>query len=119
MKHKKKITEKDFHLLLSFLTENNEDTVSLVKDQLKTVLLDNPLYKQGISKISDLTIKSHAEMLLGEFWYEEVEPQFKELFKQGRHLDLEKAVTLLATIEYPELKLTDITKTLDTMAEDI
>jgi len=116
---KKKLTSKDFNLLLTFLDDENEGTRALVKSQLKTLLKRNPkLIKLG-KEAKNSQVNSSFNEFLEEYQFEKLEPAFKQLFKRGNNLDLEKGMYLLATIAYPELKQKDISILLDKMAEAV
>jgi len=119
LRNAKKISERDFELLLSFLNEKNEGTVSLVKNQIRHALKIQPDFRNAIHKLSDPVIRTHAEMVVEESWFEEVQPAFRQLLRQGKHLDLEKGATLLATIAYPDLKISHVSARLNKMTEDL
>jgi len=119
MKKKASITQKDFKLLLSFLNEENEGTLHLVKDQLKSALKVHPRYKQLVGHIPDPRIKKRAQHFVEELRLEEFEPEFAALFEKGRNLDLEQGVYLLAKLEYPNLSLKRISGILDKFAEEV
>ena len=119
MKKKRRVSEKDFRLLLSFLTDHNAGTQTVVKEQLRHVLKVHPRYLKLIKDIGDPRIRKTANMFLEELRFKEIEPDFIRLFQQGKNLDLEKGVYLLATIEYPTLKMKAISDPLDKMAKDV
>lgn len=119
MRPPKKINSKDFHLLLSFLTESNKETLSLVKSQLKEALRRNRRYAELLNKVSDPRLRPLVESFQEELRFDEVKPAFVRLFRQGEDLDLEQGAYLLAKTEYPKLKLSEISLPLDQMAVDI
>ncbi len=119
MTAKKRVTAKDFHLLLTFLEDENEGTQKLVKDQLKGLIKRNPrLIKSGQS-VGDLRVRESFNEFVEEYQFEKLEPAFRQLFQRGANLDLEKGTYLLATIAYPDLKQKDVSQTLDRMAEEV
>jgi regulator of sirC expression with transglutaminase-like and TPR domain len=113
------IAEKDFLLLLSFLSEKNEKTLALVKSQLRVLLKAHPALKKLVSKISDVGIRKTAENVFLEFHFEEVESAFHALVSDGDDLNLERGLYLLSHLQYPDLKPNDIATPLDQMAEEV
>lgn len=114
-----RVDQKDFVLLLSFLSEKNEKTLALVKSQLRALMKTQPALRKAIAKASDPAIRKQAENLLQEFHFEEVEALFHRLINEGENMDLERGLYLLAYLQYPDLKPEDIAKPLNKMAEDV
>jgi regulator of sirC expression with transglutaminase-like and TPR domain len=119
MPSKKTLTDKDFQLLLSFLADWNEGTVSLVKNQLHTALKTQPQLKKLVTKVRDPHVRDLANAAIDEFLFEELEPLFRALLKKGTNIDLERGIYLLARVQYPELKFSEIAKQFDKMAEAV
>lgn len=116
---KKRITQKDFKLLLTFLTDKNEGTLKLVKGQLKGILQLHPNYKGLIQHGLKPEVKKEAESFFEELRFQDLEPEFRRLFSKGENLDLERGLHLLALIQYPELKYKSIAAQFDKMALDV
>jgi regulator of sirC expression with transglutaminase-like and TPR domain len=117
-KHKR-LTEKDFRILLTFLTEKNEGTLSLVRNQIKESLQKHPRYLDILPSVKDPKVRGKASDLFEEWRFEKLQPSFEKLFQKGENLDLERGLYLLASLEYPRLKIKDVSSVLDMMAEDV
>jgi regulator of sirC expression with transglutaminase-like and TPR domain len=113
------VSENDFRLLVSFLTDPSANTASLVRSQIKTALINQPAFAEILPSIDDPATRREVELLNEGLWYDRLEPQFRKLFCKGPQLDLETGAFLLATIAYPTLRREQISKTLDGMATDI
>lgn len=111
--------EQEFQLLLSFLNEHDEDTLSLVKDRLKLVLQDTPSLRTSILENSNPVLQIQGEMLLGEIWFEAIKPQIQRMLIHPNKFDLEKAIRLLANFQYPDYTDYELKTDLDKLAQDV
>ena len=116
---KKRISTKDFRLLLSFLADKSEGTVALAKRQIKEALTADPRLRAVALSVTEKDLKTRVETVLEEARFEQLEPQFRALFRRGANLDLERGAALLAATEYPELDFGAVTETLDRLAEEV
>lgn len=119
MPPKKPVTEKDFRLLVSFLTDSNATTVELARTQLRAAFAQSPAFAKLLPSIPDADARREAELLSESLWYDRLAPQFQKLFEQGATLDLETGAFLLASIAYPDLKKERLSRTLDSMAAEV
>jgi regulator of sirC expression with transglutaminase-like and TPR domain len=115
----KRIEEKDFLLLLSFLADKNDQTRTLVKTQLRALLKDQPQLKKMIPKITTPSVQKLARTIIDEFHFDDVEAQFRALLSEQPDINLERGLFLIASLHYPDLKPSDIAEPLDKMADDI
>jgi regulator of sirC expression with transglutaminase-like and TPR domain len=113
------IQEKDFLLLLSFLSDKNTQTVDLVKKQLRTLLQSQPQLKKLVPTIKNAAVQKLARTTLDDFHFEDVEAAFHSLISEKPDLNLERGLFLIASIRYPDLKPSDIAEPLDQMALDV
>ncbi len=115
----KKVTDKDFQLLLSFLDDENDGTRTLARSHVKSFIEKNPRLIELGRNIDNPSLKNAFVDFLEQGQFEKLEPAFRRLFNHGAQLDLEKGFCLLASIAYPELKQKTITDALDHMAEEV
>lgn len=111
--------EKDVELLVSFLVDPNEGTVSLAKEQLRGILTHYPSYKRLLESVGDPAIAQEARLFLEESRLQTLEESFAQLGRQGPALDLEEGLYRLATLAYPSLERATISSFLDHMAEEM
>ncbi len=119
MKPKKRITEKDVRLLLSFLADRSEPAASLAKAQLKAALRERPASRKWLETVNDPVIEQEARLLLEETRLEALLDSFRTLAAEGENLNLEQGACLLSTLAYPDLKFSDVSRPLDAMAADV
>src|SRR5262249_40453589 len=119
MERKSSPTEKDVSLLISFLADPNEQTVTLAKKQLRTILHQFPGFRDLLEKAPDPNLAQEARLFLEETRLAELESAFRELGKQGEKLDLEEGVYRLATLAYPSLERSTVSNQLDEIAQDM
>jgi regulator of sirC expression with transglutaminase-like and TPR domain len=119
MERKKKPTEQDVELLLTFLVDRNPSTVSLAKAQLKRLLEDHPHYRQVVERIREPEVAGEARLFLEEDRLERLLSDFRLLAAQGDALDLERGAYLLCTLAFPNLAERDIQDPLDQMATEL
>ena len=119
MKKKRKLTKKNFELLLSFLGDRNPGTLELVRNQIEQAVKSQPSFKKLIPNLKDPHLRSAAQYTLDEIHFKGIEEKFIDLIHRGGSLDLEAGLHLLSTVEYPDLKLYQVSNPLDQMAIDI
>src|ERR1019366_9690011 len=112
-------TAQDVAALVSFLADSNEGTVSLAKTQLKQILRTHPAYRKLLENPPDPAIAGQAKAFLEETRLEDLKEAFRALAGQGRDLELEQGVVLLAQSAYPGLQASAIPHALDHLAEGI
>lgn len=111
--------EKAVQLLISFLADPNENTVSLAKEKLRLLLSDFPAYRHLLENPNDPTLAQEARLFLEETRLQDLERAFRALGQQGDTMDLEEGVFRLSTLAYPNLERGDIGTPLDEMADDM
>jgi regulator of sirC expression with transglutaminase-like and TPR domain len=119
MKAKKRPTAKDVAVLLSFLSDGNERTAELAKEQLRTILQARPEYHKILENAPDPRVAHQARVFLEDVRLEELWRAFETLGRQGESLDLEHGAYLMAKLAYPALRIEEISHPLDQMAQDI
>jgi len=110
---------KDLELLLSFLSDPNENTVQLARQHLKELLNKHPECLPLLRETRDPAIAAHAHLFLEETRLETLEQEFRRLARQGEDLDLEEGSYLLALWANPGLKSSAIAEPLDALAEEL
>lgn len=116
---KKALSDKDVLTLATFLTDENERTVALAKQQLTAALRRNPLCERTLSTIKEPVLKRTVVTFLEDLRMEEIETAFRSLAETGENVDLEQGCFLLARVAYPNLTPADISRPLNQMAEEI
>lgn len=110
---------KDLELLLSFLSDPNDHTVQLARKQLKELIHRHPECLPLLRETRDPAVAAHAHQFLEETRLETLENDFRNLARQGDHLDLQEGAYLLALWANPGLKSSAISEPLDLLAEEL
>ncbi|HVO33573.1 MAG TPA: transglutaminase-like domain-containing protein [Elusimicrobiota bacterium] len=119
MKAKKRITERDVRLLMTFLADRGQRSAALAKLQLKSVLRQRPSYRKVLENADDPELAREARLFLEETRLEMLVDAFRALAAEGEDLNLERGAFLLATLAYPQLRPSQVSGALNRMAADI
>jgi len=107
----------EFRLLVSFLGDPSEQTVRLVRNQLREALRAQPSLRSVLESWSQTDLKADVHQILEELRLEDLFDEWVTLAQQGSELDLERGSILLARLAYPQLEFSSITRILDQFAE--
>jgi regulator of sirC expression with transglutaminase-like and TPR domain len=119
MPSNKKPSPKELQLLLSFLLDKSEQTTTLARQQLQTILGSFPECREHLLNVPDPQLAYEARVFLEESRMEGLVSAFRSLGEEGNDLDLEAGAYLLATLAYPTLSKRTIETELDGLAEEV
>lgn len=115
---KKKVSEKEFKAFCSLLSDESERTFSLLAKDFKSIILQEPKWKEWVCAQKELYATPRVKELLCELRRDEIESEFKELVRKEKDQpDLEEGLFLLSSFADIELKKDEVSDTLDKMGK--
>jgi len=106
---------RDVELLLSFLVDDNAETVALARRQVADLARHTPLHGI-IEAVPDPKIRLEARRVLEDVRISGLELELKAIAEAGDGLDLERGVFLLAQFGHGDADPEAMSRQLDTMA---
>ncbi len=115
----KKLTEQNILHLFSFLIDDQPTTVDLAKQQLRSLLHEDPDIVLFLEQHPHAPWFRAVQTFFDDLRFDQLQKIFMGFHEQRNQVDLEEGVYRLATVAYPAFKKQDLTKALDRMAQDV
>jgi regulator of sirC expression with transglutaminase-like and TPR domain len=107
---------KDVELLLSFLLDENPETVRLAREQVLELARSNPNFHKTVESARDARVRHEGRKILEDLRLDELSSEFTLLAAMGETLDLERAALALSRFGHPSTDEEAIRRQLDGFA---
>lgn len=106
---------RDVELLLSFLVDENADTVELARRQVADLARSTNLHP-FVEAVSDAKVRLEARRVIEDVRLEALEANIRRVTESGDGLDLELGVLLLSQFGHPDADIDAMERQLDAIA---